>query len=613
MSGFFGIVALDGGEIDIGLLQRVAKILRFRGPDAENIWTQSGAGTCFALFEAGPGRQARQQPFTLGNNWLIGDLRIDARRELVERLTVSGNNPSEYATSEELVLRAWQAWGEASLQRLCGDFSFALWDESRRSLWCARDFVGPRPLYYAQGQSFFCFSNSLEALRGVPGFCADLDEEFVGEFLLHGVCSDRERTVYSSIRKLPAGHVLQHSGQAASVRAFLKLPIEEPLRFKQPEEYLEAYREVLCQAVQDRLPPGPAALYLSGGLDSGSVCATASRLASPCGQLEKLKAFTVGWRPLFDDPEPQFAAFSAKYLGLAHQILEEQQIEPFAKPVESPHNTPEPNSEAFFALSQKHYHKIAAHSRVILSGDGGDDVLIGQAWPYFAQLWGSGEWGELARALGGFIWEHGTLPPLRIGMRAKMRRLSGSDGKWEGYPSWLNPDFEARCGLREKWLARRPISGKEHPLHPDAYTSLHSGYWSSVLETEDAGNTQVLLETRAPLLDLRVLRFLLRVPPVPWCMDKELTRRSMQGHLPTEVLNRRKTPMARDPLEVCLATGKWTPKLPNRSPALMHRFFDWERWSATLKSKPGFTVGANLYPLVLVEWVKDVENGRGIE
>jgi asparagine synthase (glutamine-hydrolysing) len=613
MSGFFGIFRADGRDISPVLLPRIAAVLRFRGPHGELIRTQPGVGTCFAYFATGPAKQALQQPVSLNGNWLLGDVRVDARHELIDQLAASGTSVPEDATSEALILRSWQTWGEAALAHLTGDFSFALWDGGNRCLSCARDFVGPRPFYYAHGGGIFCFSNTLETLRLVPEISLDLDEMFVGEFLLRGYCSDLSRTIYAQIHRLPAGHLLSYKDDTIKVRRFLTLPIEEPHRFSRPEEYLEVYRQVLREAVKDRLPQGPAALYLSGGLDSASVCAVSSQIAPQCDNRELLKAFTVGWRPLFADPEPNYASLTARHLGLSHHVLEDQNYSPFAPRPDTEPASPEPDIEAFSSRAWQIYRSIAKHSPVILSGDGGDDVLTGQSWPYFAYLWGAGEWPEMLRTIGSFAWSHGRLPPLRAGIRARLRGLLPGTRQWQGYPNWLNPEFETRAGLRAKWQAPNSVTESEHPIHPQAYASLHKGFWSSVLESEDAGTTQVALETRAPLLDLRILRFLLRVPPVPWCVDKELTRRAMHGYLPDAILQRPKTPMLEDPLEVCLASGRWSPRIPDDPPSAIHQFVDWHRWIATLGSPKGLTVGSNLFPLVLVSWLKVVENAHRIE
>ncbi len=158
-------------------------------------------------------------------------------------------------------------------------------------------FIGPRPFYYAHAGGIFYFSNTLGALRLMPQISSELDERFVADFLLHGYCRDLARTVYSGIKRLPAGHVLKFHEQSVEVRPFLRLAVEEPLRFSQPGEYVDAYREVLRHAVQDRLPQTPTALYLSGGLDSGSVLRYASKIAAGQGAKDRLKAFTISWRP----------------------------------------------------------------------------------------------------------------------------------------------------------------------------------------------------------------------------------------------------------------------------------------------------------------------------
>jgi asparagine synthase (glutamine-hydrolysing) len=615
VSGFFGVLRSDDQEIPPKLLQRVARRLHSRGSTRDTIWTSPGVGTCFSELEAEVAKPATAQPGWLGANWLLGDVRLDALAELIQELEQLDERLTPEMPSGELILRAWRCWGEACLRRLLGDFSFALYDQKEQSLWCVRDFVGARPFFYALGGGNFYFTNTLAAFRSVPGISADLDETFLSEFLLHGYCTDSERTVYTAIRRLPAGCLLRFRNQSIEVRPFLRLPVEEPLLLSQPGEYLEAYREVLSCAVRDRLPKVPTALYLSGGLDSGSVCAVAAKIAAERGQQDNLKAFTISWRPLFADPEPEFASLAAKHLHTEHEILEEQSFQPFEACEGGQHVTPEPSMEAFFCRAQRQYRRIAAHSNVILSGDGGDDVLTGESWPYFRKLWSEGDWQEIARTLGSFALAHGTLPPLRVGLRAKLRGWFGSRNVGTDYPGWLNPEFAKRNQLKEKWQAigQELARDMEHPIHPKAYAALHQGFWASVLEIEDAGFTQVPLETRAPLLDLRVLRFLLRLPPVPWCVDKELTRRSMQGELPATILRRAKTPMLENPLEACLQTGRWAPSAPDAPALAIHNYVDWERWSATLKTGRGFDGGSNLFPLALVYWLKDIENDVGIE
>lgn len=607
MSGFFGILRLDGRPVEDRLLTRIAQELAFRGPRAQNTWAQRNLASCFAFMHTGPSRQALQQPVIHENRFLWGDIRLDGQPDLLAQLASHTSTSSEL-TSEDLLLMAWAKWGPPALERLIGDFSFALWDNSTQSFHCARDFVGPRPFYYSQVGAIFCFSNTLRILRLVPEISGELDESFIADFLLDGGSLELSRTVYRDIRRLPPGHELTFSNGNLEVRRFRKLPIEEPLRFSRAQDYLTNYRELLDIAVRDRMPCGPTSLYLSGGLDSSSVCATAVRLPELSNRKNSLKAFTLSCESDFDDPEPRFASMTAQHLGIAHQIIEDPNGQ-FFELADTSGPTPEPNEEILFAQQQRELQIIAAHSNVVLSGDGGDNVLAGQAWPYLLHLLAKRDLATFIREFGGYLCSHKKIPPLRGGFRTRIRSLLNVNNGDRDYPPWLNSDFEARQNLKRRWLElQQPHPNSSHPLHPLGYDSLHNGYWGSILETEDAGWNRVLLETRAPLLDLRILNFLLRLPPVPWCMDKELVRQTMKYDLPAAVLGRPKTPLLLSPLETCGKEHQWLSRLPPGNPGAVESFVNWPKWCETLSRSKGSLNWLTLRPACLFFWLKAVES-----
>ena len=138
--------------------------------------------------------------------------------------------------------------------------------------------MGARPFFYAHAGGQIVFSNTLEALRLAPDVSAKLDIHFIGDFLLQSWCPDAERTAFLDIRRLPAGHALKYSNGELSVRRYATLPIEEPLFLKRREDYVEEFRDHLEQAIRDRLPAGPAGIFMSGGLDSTSVAAVANKV-----------------------------------------------------------------------------------------------------------------------------------------------------------------------------------------------------------------------------------------------------------------------------------------------------------------------------------------------
>ena len=171
MSGIAGVVQFDGSAIDPGLLQRLADSLAFRGPDAQQIWLKDHVGFVHTLFNTTEAPARELQPLTLnGKSWIVADARIDVRNELFAAWASAGQaDPTESSSTDaELILHAYHTWGEACVERLRGDFAFAIWDDARQQLFCARDQMGVKPLYYAQVGSCVIFSNTLNCVRRHP-------------------------------------------------------------------------------------------------------------------------------------------------------------------------------------------------------------------------------------------------------------------------------------------------------------------------------------------------------------------------------------------------------------------------------------------------------------
>lgn len=131
------------------------------------------------------------------------------------------------------------------------------------------------------------------------------------------------------------------------------------------------------------------------------------------------------------------------------------------------------------------------------------------------------------------------------------------------------------------------------------------------MEIEDAAFSGVLQETRTPLLDLRILKYLLRVPPVPWCVNKELLRKAMEGHLPQAVLQRPKTVLLMDPLEASKIKRAWSPAIFQPLAGILP-YVNWMKYIETLQQAKGSLTAENLSAMALARWLKDVENEAGI-
>jgi asparagine synthase (glutamine-hydrolysing) len=613
VSGFAGMVSLDGALPDTRLLERMAQTLAFRGPDGTHITTKPGAGFCFTFLRTGPAPQCPSQPCSLeGRVWLLGDVRLDGRDDLRRKLEQHGDEISEDVTDEELVLRTWRLWGENGIAELIGDYAFALCDVEARILRCWRDLIGARPFFYAYVGDWLYFSNTLNTLRCVPAVSRELDHHFIGDFLLPDSCPDLTRSVFRDISRLRAGYALHYSTAGLHEHRFVSFPIEEPLWLTREEQYVEQFRSLYRQAVLDRLPQTSAAIFMSGGLDSTSIAAMAAQLAKSEENKPALRSYTIDCRPLFDDEEGYYATLAAKKFSVPIEILSAGSCLPYEGWTDPGLPTPEPFHEPFLLLNQRQYRQAACDAKVALFGYGGDDVLTGQSWPYLVYLFRRRRLNDIIKAFGGYIARHGRIPPLRGGFLVRWRRLTGRDSFAARYPDWVVPSLLTQRRLREREAESVSVPDAIHPVHPRAYALFSSGSWSGVLEGEDPCWTGAQLEARMPLLDQRLLRFLFQVPAVPLCINKRLLRLAFHDVLPREIQSRPKTPLRGDPLQIYLESGKWSP-LPLSEPAAdMRSYVDWNKFRAALGTGTGQDALKDLHVISLNYWLKSIEKEQRI-
>jgi asparagine synthase (glutamine-hydrolysing) len=216
--------------------------------------------------KTGPAPQSPQQPATLDNRlWLIGNVRLDGRDDLRRKLEQHGASLPPTVTDEDLTLHFVSQFGVESLPELDGDFSFVLWNSSDRTLHGFRDLTGARPFFYSFHEGKFSFSNTLQALLADPDVSRDnYNQQFIADFLLRSPHHDPDRRIYTDVRRLAPGHLLQFSPEGFSIRRIANFPVEDLLRFTRDIEVVEEFRRLFTQAVRERLPQSNTAMFLSG-------------------------------------------------------------------------------------------------------------------------------------------------------------------------------------------------------------------------------------------------------------------------------------------------------------------------------------------------------------
>ncbi len=526
-----------------------------------------------------------------GSLHIIGDIRIDARAELKRALSDAGYPQQADAGDADLVLAAWQAWGDACTARLLGDFSFVIWDDAHRVVFCARDQLGVRPLYYAVHAGGFICSNTLDAIRASRAVTSRLHEPALVSFLECGWNRDLTTTTFTDIRRLPPAHqIVCRDGRPADPARYWHFPVPEPLIYRSDPEYIEHFRALLAECVRDRAGTGPIALMMSGGLDSTSLAATLRRVVPD----QPVIAYTTDVGDVVPNDDARLARVVAGQLGLRHVISSDIPVA-LEHLADADFRSPEPLDEPEYAAWRRLMAGVESGSGSLLLGEDGDALFAPPGAVRTLRRWPTGGW--FVRFVRHWA-STGRRPHLGVNWRARGQALVAP--RWTPRP-WLRPEFASLAAAM-----REPDHGT-HPSRPEAHRFLVGTIWQSVHEVFSPAYSGAAVEMRWPLLDLRMLEFALAVPPMPWCQGKELMRRAFASELPPEVIRRPKTTLSGyEAVEVT----RWRESRAGSVAPFTERtreFIDRDRAVAALFDGSPDEVFAAWRVLALDRWLRDLE------
>lgn len=547
IAGLWSYEARALGEAERSLRVMLAHLVH-RGPDDEGVWADPEAGLLLghrrlAVIDLSP--LAHQPMVTEDGRFVVvfnGEIYnfTELRSDLIARGArfVSGSDT-------EVLLHGYRIWGERVVDRLVGMFSFAVWNAAKRELFLARDRAGEKPLYYAHGPWGFAFASEVAALTELPGVADELDPDALALYL-HYQYVPAPYSIYRGIRKLPPGCAMRvQDGRATQWRYWDPAPFATGPRLRIGEDDALAELEALLRtAVRGQMIADvPLGAFLSGGFDSTAV--VSAMVESSAVQV---RTFTIGFDVARFD-ESRHATAVARHLGTDHtveRLTERDALELIPR-------LPQMYGEPFADSSALPTHLVSRtarhHVTVSLSGDGGDEAFGG--YPRYDYL----ELGtRLTRAAGPL---RRVLPHLLSRFPGKLRRGAPllALPPQEMYRHLVNvfpsPDVRALTGrvpaLEEfdrAWAAasHRPI--RQRAMLADLLTYLPE----AILVKVDRAAMAVSLETRAPLLDHRILEFALQLPPA-LLRGKRLLRRLVYRRVPRALVDRPKqgfgVPLAR--------------------------------------------------------------------
>jgi len=497
MCGVAGILHLDGAPASAAALKAMTDLIAHRGPDGEGHYCDGPVGLGHRRLSIIDLSDAAAQPMTTrdGRYVLTFNGEIYNFRELRAELRARGH-VFRSSGDAEVLAAAYAEWGLGALTKLNGMFAFAIWDREERVLTLARDRFGVKPLYYTIAGHAFLFASEIKAFGGFKAYRVKLDVEALSQYLTFQNFFD-DRTLYDGVRLLPAGCYAQIApGRSVAIERYWDYQFEEPAGSIDETEALDELDRLFRQAVSRQMVSDvEIGAYLSGGMDSGSITALASR------DLAEFRTFTIGYDlssasgvELGYDERPK-AEHMSYLFGTEHyeMVLKagdmERALPKLAWHLEEPRvGQSYPNWYAAKLASK--------FVKVVLSGTGGDEIFAGYPWRYYRAVVND-DFDHYIEKYFDFWQRLVPTEMLPQVMAPVWKKASGA------------PPIDVFRGVFKIHSDRlnRPEDYINHSLYFEAKTFL-----AGLLIVEDKLSMAHGLESRVPFLDNDLVDFAMRLP-----------------------------------------------------------------------------------------------------
>ena len=546
MCGIAGILNMHGAAVAQADVKAMCDALKARGPDDDGYYVKRNIGLGMrrlSIIDLATGKQPLHNED--GSVQVVLNGEIYNYRELRRELEAKGHR--FYTSSDtEVIVHLYEEYGSACVEQLRGMFAFAVWDERRQTLLVTRDRLGIKPLYYGVVGQSLVFASELKALLQLPWVDRELDWSAVAH-LFSFMTTPKDQSIIANIHKLLPGHQLRVGPEG-------KLEISQywdvkftPDYGRSEADFSAELRERLDEAVRLRMICDvPFGAFLSGGVDSSAVVATMAEQSR-----QPIKTFSIGFR------EPDFnesaqARQVAEAFGTEHHELI---LEPDVMGIldELTWHLDEPFGDCS-AIPTYMVSKLAAeHVKVVLTGDGGDELFAGydkycveqreRRYRYIPPVIRS-----LLGGVGGMMAEgmKGRNFLRHIALDGPERRLhKGSLFDNEAQQSLFLPAAAERILSRSNWLERMAglEQGGEHWLSSLQYQDIKHYLPLDILTKVDRMSMANSLEARVPLLDHKLVEFAATIPPelkLHKGNTKHIFKEAMRGTLPDCIIDRRK-------------------------------------------------------------------------
>lgn len=549
MSTIYGRLNLDQKDIGPEDLLPVEKALDYWKADDKGIWHKGTAGLGHLMLHNTPESQHEKLPLHFSNSRLTitADTRIDNRDDLIAKLGLS-KQKSHLVPDSTLILKAYERYGDNCVEHLTGDFAFVIWDEKEQKLFCARDQMGVKPLFYYHDTLFFAFATEARGLLAINRLNREISEDYFLKLVSH-LQPQKKETAYKYIFRLEAAHYLTIKNGVIKQRKYWELDTRKEIVYANKEQYLEEFRELFTEAVRCRLRSDYLiGAELSGGLDSSGITGVAARLLH--AQNKKIAAFVIvpGSRDIYEDENETEEQYADAMISFADVDFVEKkfagQIQPdFLCEMDdrlSVYGYPCKNVVDW----NRYFYKKASSMqiRTMLSGHGGDQLITDynrnfildyvhnkQYRTYFKLA--IKQWG-VRQALLNFLKISSGPQPIANNIRIKREVKNAKSNRY----NFLSAEYFSRIApyIKPDHFARTFKETQQERISLD--------FIGDRMEYETILGLNYKICPAFPMQDTRLMEYVLALPSeekMQQGKDRLLYRRAMEGLLPEKIVSRK--------------------------------------------------------------------------
>ncbi len=549
MCGICGIYNAQSKEpVSRSLIERMICLIAHRGPDDSGSYFDGPLGLGFArlsIIDLAGGHQPMCNE--TGEIWIVFNGEIWNYQALRQELIAKGHR---FRTScdTETIIHAYEEFDVDCLRRLHGMFGFAIWDRHRHRLFLARDRVGKKPLYYTQVNGNFIFASEIKSLLCHPQVRREVDIQALSDFLSVRYVP-APATLFANIYKVPPGHWLLYENGTIQQQCYWDFTFGsiEPRPIK---HYLNGIRAHISRAVEERMMADvPVGALLSGGIDSSIITGIMSKFTS-----QHVKTFSVG----FDHPdysELPYARLVAHHFATDHHelIVKSADMTRYWPLLTWHRDEPvsEPSDLGVYLIS-----KLARqHVKVVLSGEGGDELFAG--YPKYLVDWLAGYYHLLPAS----IRDQLIMPMIeRLPYHMRKLKMAAHNLSQPAPQRWMDWFGIFNSALKDRLLSesvkatidldacrafRRLLEQNPQRDHLSSMLYLDTKIWlpDNLLMKGDKMTMAASLEARIPLLDHHLIEYAASIPSqlkIKTLQAKYLLKRAYADFLPASILTRKK-------------------------------------------------------------------------